>query len=127
MTKQREDHPNGKDSKNFDAWLLQIGNGITADGHSTSLVQVPIDILVQNQSDTIDAIVKAIYPDLLDKYSDEDYLSKRAILAPKNNIVSEINSKILEKLPSLAMNYFSSYSIYKASLSLPDEGNHYPP
>ncbi|XP_056690166.1 uncharacterized protein [Spinacia oleracea] len=60
-----------------------------------SWIQIPPDLLVKHHEDKKAALVEEIYPDLLTRYTDIKYLADRAILAPKNDCVDEINNYIL--------------------------------
>jgi len=46
-------------------------------------------------------LVESTYPDLQTKYTDPDYIKKRAILATTNDVVDEINDYIISLLPAL--------------------------
>ena len=55
--------------------------------------------MIRPTGEPIDAIVKSTYPNLLTHISDGKYFQDRAILAPTNEIVQEINDYIMSILP----------------------------
>ena len=48
-----------------------------------------------------------VFPDLELNYQRENWLSKRTILAPKNDVVDEVNESLLQKIPGEAREYKS--------------------
>ncbi|XP_035838858.1 uncharacterized protein LOC110900400 [Helianthus annuus] len=67
----------------FGKWLLDIGEGL----------------------------IDFVYPSVLHRYKDRDYFSERAILAPKNEVVHEINDRLLDLFPGEEVEYLSSDSL----------------
>ncbi|XP_074374104.1 uncharacterized protein LOC141714485 [Apium graveolens] len=51
-----------------------------------------------------------------DNYNDPVYLTERAILTPKNEMVHELNDMIMDMIPGESRTYLSSDSICKASM-----------
>ena len=56
-------------------------------------------------------LITAVYPQVTKNYTNIDWLTERAILAQKNDIVTGINKKILNQLPTQARNYTSVDSV----------------
>ncbi|CAN1149632.1 ATP-dependent DNA helicase PIF1 [Linum perenne] len=63
------------------------------------------------EKDSIVDIVQATYSSISDNYGDSKYFDKRAILAPFHEIVSQINSLMLDQFPGEEMCYYSSDTI----------------
>jgi len=55
-------------------------------------LDISLDLLNSNSDDPLASIVEITYPKLLDKNNDLTYFQNKAILAPKNVIVKEINN-----------------------------------
>ena len=74
----------------FASLLLQICNGQVPKG-GDNLITVPegCGTLVETKEELIDKV----YPNLEQHYKDVEWLRDRAILAPKNTVVSELNEK----------------------------------
>ncbi|CAD6207225.1 unnamed protein product [Miscanthus lutarioriparius] len=109
----------------FNDWVLSIGDGTatgnnhTDDGDS-ELVEIPHDILVPKLGSPIDNIIRSTYPNLDTFYSDPNYLRERAIIAPKNDTINEINNRVLSLIPGHEKVYLSSDSLVETSK---DHGN----
>ncbi|XP_004229091.1 uncharacterized protein [Solanum lycopersicum] len=110
----------------FDKWLLQIGDGSFYSDVDNDLIKVPTDICIMPSNDPIGSIIDAVYPSLLQKYSDPTYLQERAILTPKNEMVHELNDKIMKMIQGEGRTYFSSDNVCKASVNTNDEDLLYP-
>ncbi|XP_021836944.1 ATP-dependent DNA helicase PIF1-like [Spinacia oleracea] len=88
----------------FSKWVLDVGDGKLPTTAKTgedegSWIHIPTDLLVKDHSDKKVALVEEIYPDLLHRYTDINYLAERAILAHKKECVDEINNYILSMIP----------------------------
>ncbi|KAK9682574.1 hypothetical protein RND81_10G082900 [Saponaria officinalis] len=84
----------------FGKWVLDIGNGkipttaLPSEDEKT-WISIPEDLIIENKGDPIASIVEEVYPNLLENYTDTAYLRGRAILAPKNEIVEQVNNYML--------------------------------
>lgn len=67
--------------------------------------------MLQNGEKRIEDLAADVYPDFLESYDDRKYITKRAILTPKNDTVHEVNMFLLEKIPGRPREYLSSDSI----------------
>ena len=65
--------------------------------------------------DKIDAIVQAVYVNLVSRYSDPSYLRERAILTPTNDMAEKINDHVLSLLPLDDREYLSFDSVGNSS------------
>ncbi|XP_076934492.1 uncharacterized protein LOC143600801 [Bidens hawaiensis] len=98
--------------KQFADWLLDIcqGNlGGPNDGEAT--ITIPEDLLIKDSLDPMSDLIDFVYPYMLDRFNDLTYFQERALLAPLNDVVQEINDRILAYFPSQEMEYLSSDSI----------------
>jgi len=55
--------------------------------------------LISKFNDPIEAIVSSTYPELLQNYTDENYLKSKAILASRIETVDQINDYVLSLIP----------------------------
>ncbi|KAK0587800.1 hypothetical protein LWI29_029105 [Acer saccharum] len=115
-----------KDSTSFTEWVLALGDGklptISLEGEEDSCwIVIPDDLLIPISADPISSIVSSIYPDLINKYKDLEYLRNRGILTPTNQTVDEINSYVLNVIPGEITTYLSYNSICKASRKVFDQ------
>ncbi|XP_021975345.1 ATP-dependent DNA helicase PIF1-like [Helianthus annuus] len=93
-------------------WLLDIGEGkVGGDNDGVATLQIPSDLLITDCLDPIESLIQFVYPSVLERYMDRDYFSERAILTPKNEVVHEINDRLLELFPGEPTEYLSSDSI----------------
>ena len=89
----------------FSKWILSIGNG-TADGikdvenEDATWIKIPQKYILHYDSNPIEKITKSIYNDFLHNFNNIEYLQQRAIVAPKNKTIDEINKYILSLVPT---------------------------
>ena len=84
--------------------LLQIGEGKLAPKTGIIKPPEPVHIKCKNKNDLIDEI----FPDVGINFERDGWLSSRAILAPKNDVVDDINELIMQKIPGVAEVYYST-------------------
>ncbi|GBP57533.1 ATP-dependent DNA helicase PIF1 [Eumeta japonica] len=77
--------------------LLQIGEGTYPTDQTTGLIELNSDFC--NIATTENELIDKIYPNIIQNYTNVEWLFQRAILATKNNIVDDINFNILKKIP----------------------------
>ncbi|KAL6546271.1 hypothetical protein OROMI_021992 [Orobanche minor] len=76
----------------FAEWLVKIGDGeICVNNDGEVEFRLPDDIMIRSIDEPVAAIIKSTYPSILDHVGDGRYFQNRAILAPTNEIVQEIN------------------------------------
>ncbi|XP_065835787.1 uncharacterized protein [Oscarella lobularis] len=75
--------------------LMQIGNGEIAPDPQDGLIAVPCGTVVQST----DELLESVFPQLAERYKDIAWLGERAILAPKNDKVTELNEAMLQLIP----------------------------
>ncbi|XP_021995719.1 uncharacterized protein LOC110892892 [Helianthus annuus] len=98
--------------KAFADWLLDLGEGKIGDSDDCEVViDIPEDLLIKCSEDPMSDLIEFVYPSLLQLYKDKNYFAERAILAPTNEVVQEINEKLLASFPGDEVEYLSSDSI----------------
>ncbi|XP_021997886.1 uncharacterized protein LOC110894937 [Helianthus annuus] len=103
---------NIEEIKEFGKWLLEIGEGNVGDSNDgNSSIEIPDDLLITDENDPIQGLIDFVYPSVLERFTDRDYFSERAILAPKNEVVHELNDRLLALFPGEEVEYLSSDSI----------------
>ncbi|XP_076959469.1 uncharacterized protein LOC143635537 [Bidens hawaiensis] len=98
--------------KQFADWLLDIGEGNLGgpnDGEAT--ISIPDDLLIKHSLDPMSDLIDFVYPYMLERFNDLTYFQERALLAPLNDVVQEINVRMLAYFPGQEMEYLSSDSI----------------
>ena len=88
--------------------LLRLGNG------ETDTVQSPDYVSLLNfgtPAENIDILLNRIYPQIHSNYENHTWLMQRAILAPHNDSVSQINKLLAEKLPTQTHTYTAINSV----------------
>ncbi|XP_054745504.1 ATP-dependent DNA helicase pif1-like [Anastrepha obliqua] len=95
---------NDSSAREFSKQLLKIGDGkIASDQNGFIMLPNSFCIIVSSKQELIDRV----FPNIVQNYNNHDWLRKRAILAPKNINVNEINFHIHEKLPGDSVMYKS--------------------
>lgn len=98
-----------QNAQRFSTKLLQIGDGTMPFDSTTGEITFCND-LCQLVSSCAELIEK-IYPNIKDNYKVHQWLIDRAILAPKNIIVNEMNHFILNQIPGPVTTYKSFDSL----------------
>ncbi|XP_076937210.1 uncharacterized protein LOC143604695 [Bidens hawaiensis] len=83
--------------------------GGTNDGEAQ--IEIPQDLLIRHSSDPVSELIDFVYPSVLQNFKKQNYFHERAILAPKNDIVQEINDRLLSIFPGEEREYLSSDSV----------------
>jgi ATP-dependent DNA helicase PIF1 len=112
--------------KDFSEWILKIGDGKFGEEDDDNKITIPNDLIIQSTENPMQDIIDSIYPDLKVKYKDPSYLQDRAILAPTNEVVEELNDYIISSLNEEEHEYLSSDSVCKASSNVADQDVLYP-
>ena len=103
----------------FAEMLIHVGGG------KANIVQQPDIVTVSelgNPATLVDDLIDKVFPNFQKNVVDSDWLSERGILAPLNESVSKINSKLIEMMSA-------SSKLYKSidTATSDDEATHYPP
>ncbi|XP_022014727.1 uncharacterized protein LOC110914228 [Helianthus annuus] len=98
--------------KQFAKWLLDIGEGnVGGPNDGEASIEIPSDLLITDTSDPISTLIDFVYPSILENFNNQNYFSERAIFAPKNEVVHEINDRLLSLFPGEEREYLSSDSL----------------
>ncbi|XP_076908503.1 uncharacterized protein LOC143565407 [Bidens hawaiensis] len=106
--------PDIEETKKFAQWLLDIGEGkVGGPDDGTTKIEIPTDLLIEKCNDPISKLIQFVYPDILNNNEDPNYFQQRALLAPTNEVVHEINDHLIESFPGEPVEYLSSDSVSK--------------
>ena len=94
----------------FSYMLLKLGDGKFQPDSSGLIPMKDIGNVVLSSTD----LLTSVFPDIHQHYKDSQWLCERAILAPKNDIVTDINSQLLQKIPG-------ETHLFKSIDTIPDE------
>ncbi|XP_076949474.1 uncharacterized protein LOC143622120 [Bidens hawaiensis] len=76
----------------FAQWLLDLGEGnIGGSNDGDSIVDIPDDLLIMDSVDPIFDLIEFVYPSIIQNFKNTHFFQERAILAPTNEVVDEIN------------------------------------
>jgi hypothetical protein len=77
----------------YSDFLLRIGNG-RAESDANDYVHLPNDIMVEYNSDeSIDVVIKHVFPDLKGNCTSSKYMQERAILSTRKEHVDAMNAR----------------------------------
>ncbi|GKC30317.1 ATP-dependent DNA helicase PIF1-like protein [Tanacetum coccineum] len=94
--------------------ILKVGDGELGEENDGKVeIDVPEEILIDQADDPVAAIVDFTYPNILDNIHDPSYFKEKAVLAPTNEVVNNINEHLLDKFPGEEMVYLSCDSVDK--------------
>ncbi|GKC53761.1 ATP-dependent DNA helicase PIF1-like protein [Tanacetum coccineum] len=68
-------------------------------------IDLPEEILLDAADDPVTSIVDSTYLNILDNINDPSYFREKAILAPTNEVVDNMNEHLLEKFTGEEMVY----------------------
>ncbi|KAK9068593.1 hypothetical protein SSX86_012708 [Deinandra increscens subsp. villosa] len=95
--------------RTFAEWLLELGEGKLGgenDGHA--IIDIPEDLLIKDSPNPFQDLIDFVYPSMIENYKDPLYWKDRAILAPTNEIVYDINNLFISMIPGEEREYLSS-------------------
>ncbi|XP_076912066.1 uncharacterized protein LOC143570267 [Bidens hawaiensis] len=96
----------------FAKWLLDIGEGnVGGNNDAEATLEIPEDLLIKDSSDPVSDLIEFVYPSVQHNFNDLNFFHERAILAPKNDVVQEINERLLSVFSREEREYLSSDSI----------------
>jgi ATP-dependent DNA helicase PIF1 len=121
-----EQNPGDNAAREFAKWILKIGDGELCDIEGESLIEIPSDLIIHVDTHPINDIINATYPKIQAKYTDAKYLEERAILAPTNDFVQDINDFMINLINVDEETYLSVDSICKVASSIPEQDAMYP-
>jgi len=71
--------------------------GSVNDGEA--IINIPDDLLINDSTDPISALIEFVYASIIVNVTNSSYFQERAILAPKHEVVQEINDRLLSLFP----------------------------
>ncbi|XP_076945508.1 uncharacterized protein LOC143616600 [Bidens hawaiensis] len=96
----------------FADWLLDIGQGnVGGPNDGQPVIDIPDDLLILNSVDPMGDLITFVYPNILDRFNELTYFKDRALLAPVNEVVQEINERMLAIFLGEEVEYPSSDSL----------------
>ncbi|XP_058761557.1 uncharacterized protein LOC131634946 [Vicia villosa] len=106
----RDSHSNNVAKiESFSKWILDGGDGkILEPNDGYAEITIPPEFLLKDFVDPIEKIVTSTYPNLLENFTNPEFLQSRAILASTIEIVDEINDYITNLLPGDEKEFLSS-------------------
>ena len=112
------------DSVPFERWLLDIGHGWSAE-HMNVSTSITVPQSMQTYSE--DDLIRRVYGSFCNhtQVPPSDFFKDRAILAPRNDDIRSLNSKILTSFPGGEQTYWSADS-YSIESPTPVENNNIP-
>ncbi|XP_016172826.1 uncharacterized protein LOC107615242 [Arachis ipaensis] len=100
----------------------RIGDGLEGDSiDGESEVNIPEEILIKDNADGFDNIIRFVYPGILTNLQQSTFFKERTILAPTLDVVHEINNHIMKHIEADEKVYLSSDSMYVEEGSMESE------
>ena len=116
---------NDPDAKQFDEFTLKLGNGNIDTIAGTEYVEIPEEMCMEIQKrsadhpnavkDSMQRLAEHVYPMLNINYKKNSWMNGRAILAPTNKDVDEINNLISDNFPGSPIILTSSDDLIDAN------------
>ncbi|XP_022040829.1 uncharacterized protein LOC110943386 [Helianthus annuus] len=89
-------HGDIEKTKDFAKWILDIGEGkVGGRNDGEAVIDIPEELLITDSTNPMVSLINFVYPPILESFNDPNYFQQRAILAPKNDVVHEINDTLL--------------------------------
>jgi len=105
VRKMRFQLQNDQSADWFSKQLLEIGNGKVQIDNTNGLISLPNNFCTILQLK--EELIERVFPNIIQNHRNHNWLSERAILAPKNVHVNAINYLIQKKLPGVVISYKS--------------------
>ena len=98
-------HLNGNADSLFADTLLLIGSGLIQDSLPKGQLILPPNFF--NKVQSVEDLLSSVYPNLQENYANGDWIGERAVLAPRNDRVNDLNMILLDRIPNQAVCYRS--------------------
>ncbi|KAF1870648.1 hypothetical protein Lal_00026085 [Lupinus albus] len=96
--------------KKIEKWILDVDDEkLSEPNDGYALIEIPGQFFITNYDNSIHAIVKSTYPNLVDEYMNQKFLQCIAILASTIETLDEINDYVLSLITGDEREYLSSY------------------
>lgn len=99
---------NERDLEHYASWLLQLGDGLLPE-HNGQVDLLPT--LCLDSDVDLSGLIQWTFPNLASNYDDLSWMTGRAILAPHNATVDEINNTVSNLIPGRASECVSADAI----------------
>ncbi|KQJ88475.1 hypothetical protein BRADI_4g18358v3 [Brachypodium distachyon] len=104
----------------FAEWLLRAGDGtepyIAIENEpENAFIPIPQSLLLPSHCRNLDGLISFVYNSRHQQENAASYYCDRAILAPTNEVVSQINTRMISELEANEMSYYSADTIDDAS------------
>nr|KAJ0193152.1 hypothetical protein LSAT_V11C800407890 [Lactuca sativa] len=84
-----------QETTTFAKWILDIGEGkVGGLNDGEAIIDVPTYLLIVDLVDPIGSLIGFVYTSIVENANNLIYFQERAILAPKNEVVEEINERL---------------------------------
>ncbi|MGA1502986.1 MAG: hypothetical protein ACO38Z_10310, partial [Candidatus Nanopelagicales bacterium] len=108
LTENMRVRRHGSDTRlaRFAEWLLRLGDGVEPriPGY-VNAIEVPPDLA---EPCDLNRAIDFAFPNLQHNYNDDGWIAERAILAPYNSTVTDINNECLNRLPGTSHSLLSA-------------------
>ncbi|CAI8595099.1 unnamed protein product [Vicia faba] len=119
---------NAHEIESFSKWILDVGDGKISEPNDGYVeITIPPKFLLTNFMDPIEKIVTSTYPNLLENFTNPDFLQSRAIIASTIKIVDEMNDYITNILPGDEKEFLSSDTIDRSEANRNEAFEHLTP
>eukprot|EP00095_Tigriopus_kingsejongensis_P008014 maker-scaffold1844_size26589-snap-gene-0.4 protein:Tk08014 transcript:maker-scaffold1844_size26589-snap-gene-0.4-mRNA-1 annotation:"hypothetical protein Y032_1114g3627" len=109
----------GSADNNFAEYIMSVGNGLERIYTDIGLYKIRIPSQFLLASNTLAELCHFVFDHLESHYTDEKWLCSRAVIAPTNAGVLEVNNIMMEEFPGEAR-------VYRSADTVDREGNTYP-
>ena len=99
--------PDRQELQDFCDWLLQLGEG-RLPGPEDGYVQLPEQLVMDAD---INSVIDWVFDELAERHGDHQWVSSRAVLAPRNTRVDEPNAAVIDRFPGEAVDLLSADSL----------------
>jgi ATP-dependent DNA helicase PIF1 len=108
--------------REFPEWLLRVGSGLEPSiqiesNLSLNYIRIPHYLLLPQQQRDLDGLLSFVYNLGGELENPSSYFSNRSILSPTNDVATAINMKMIEKITTLKMSFYSLDSIDDSSIN----------
>lgn len=76
---------------------------------------------MRTATDSLEDLIESVFPSIETKFSDGNWVGKRAILSPSNKEVAEVNHAVIQRLPGEAINLKSIDTTEEGGADYPPE------
>jgi ATP-dependent DNA helicase PIF1 len=107
-------HLDREELRMFAEWLLRVGSGTEPYiqiQNETNYIKIPEPLLLPQECRDLDGLISFVYTFGSNPADSSSYFCDRAILAPTNEVVSNINNRMIDQLMTSEMSFYSSDTI----------------